>query len=114
MCIRDRIEGFQKKYPNVNVIKQMGAQINEQLKTRWISGDAPDIVYVDGPEMPQVLPQLIADGKIMDLSSFFETATDDKGDLIKDKLIGGVLLEQDGKIYQAPYIFNTWGMWRCV
>lgn len=107
----EQIEGFKKKYPDVTIIKQMGSQINEQLKTRWISGDAPDLVYVDGPEMPQALPQLIADGKIMDLKSFFDTATDEKGGLIKDNLIDGVLREQDGKIYQAPYIFNTWGMW---
>lgn len=67
----EQIESFKEKYPDVNIIKQMGSQINEQLKTRWISGDAPDLVYVDGPEMPQALPQLIADGKIMDLKSFF-------------------------------------------
>lgn len=107
----EQIEGFKSKYSEVNIIKQMGSQINEQMKTRWISGDAPDLVYVDGPEMPQALPQLIADGKIMDLKSFFDTAEDEKGGLIKDNLIDGVLREQNGKIYQAPYIFNTWGMW---
>jgi len=107
---KEAIDGFKKENPDLNVITNMGPKINEQMKTRWISGDAPDIVYVDGPEMPQAMPQLIKDGKIMDLKPWLETAKNADGKPIKENLIGGVLREVDGKVYQAPYIFNTWGM----
>lgn len=107
----EAIEGFKKENPDVNIITNIGPKVNEQMKTRWISGDAPDVVYVDGPEMPQAMPQLIKDGKIMDLKPWFETAESPDGKLIRNNLIDGVLRETDGKVYQAPYIFNTWGMW---
>lgn len=106
------IEGYKKEYPNVEIVTNMGPKINEAMKTRWISNNPPDIVYVDGPEMPQAFPLLASEGKFMDLKPWFDTAKRaDGSELIKDNLIKGVVKEDQGKIYQAPYIFNTWGIW---
>lgn len=106
------IDGFKKENPGVEIVANMGPKINEQMKTRWISDDAPDIVYVDGPEMPQAFPQLAADGKFLDLKPWFDEAKRADGNgLIKDNIIKGVMKETDGKVFQAPYIFNTWGIW---
>lgn len=107
---KEAIDGFKKENPDINIITNIGPKVNDQMKTRWISGNPPDIVYVDGAGMPEALPQLIKDGKIMDLKPWFETAKNADGNPIKENLINGVLRETDGKVYQAPYIFNSWGM----
>lgn len=101
---------FQKEYPKVNVIKQMGQTINVKMTPRWMSGNPPDFAYVDGPEFPQ--DELVNAGMLMDLKEWFNTSkTLDGSTLIKDNLYKGFIRENDGKIYFAPYIFGTLGLW---
>ncbi|RED57066.1 extracellular solute-binding protein [Cohnella phaseoli] len=107
---KEAIEGFKKKYPEVNVIANMGPKINEQMKTRWIDDNPPDFLYFDGPDIP--MEQLKTDGKIMDLSGWFDEALAEDGQsLIQDHFVKGMLTpDKNGKIYVAPYIFSTMGM----
>ena len=107
---KEVVEGFKKENPSLNVDARMGPKINEQMKTEWINDTPPDFVYCDGPELPS--QQLEIDGKFMDLTEFFNTAkAEDGNSLIKDHLTNGLLVEKNGKILQAPYVFGTWGVW---
>ena len=107
---KEAIEGFKKSNPKINVIVNMGPKVNEQMKTRWVSDNPPDFLYLDGPGIPT--QQLENDGKFMDLKQwFYSTKTEDGNSLIKDRFIKGLLVEKNGKIYSAPYIFVTWGIW---
>jgi N-acetylglucosamine transport system substrate-binding protein len=88
----------------------MGADINNEMAPRWLSGDPPDFAFVDGREFPD--DELLKKGLLMDLKEFFDTSrTEDGTALIRDNLYKGFIPETDGKIYFAPYIFGTLGMW---
>lgn len=108
----EAIEGFKKEYPNVNVIKQMGPNINLEMVPRWMSGNPPDFAFVDGPEFldDKVLRN---NGMLLDLKEWFNTSkTIDGSALIKDNIYKGFMREYEGgAIYYAPYIFGTLGMW---
>ena len=108
----EAIDGFKKEYPNVNVIKQMGPNINLEMAPRWMSGDPPDFAFVDGPEFldDKVLRK---NGMLLDLKEWFNTSkTLDGSALIKDNIYKGFMHEyDDGEMYYAPYIFGTLGMW---
>lgn len=104
------LDGFKKENPEVNIIANIGPKVNEQLNTRWISDNPPDFIFLDGGNIPKI--QWIKDGKLMDLTEWFKTAkSKDTGTPIKDKLLPNMLRYYDGKNYEAPIIFNTWGMW---
>ncbi len=106
----DALDGFQAENPDLNIIVNSGATVNEQMNTRWMGDDPPDFVYLSGGNLP--VDQFIADGKLMDLTEWFETATDKiTGEPIKDKLIDGMLCPENGKLYRAPLFFSTWGVW---
>lgn len=108
----EAIEGFKKEFPNINIIKRMGANVNQEMAPRWMSGDPPDFAFVDGPEFldDKVLRK---GGMLLDLKDWFNTSkTLDGSALIKDNIYKGFMREYEGgEIYYAPYIFGTLGMW---
>ena len=108
----EAIDGFMKEYPNVNIIKQMGPNINVEMAPRWMSGDPPDFAFVDGPKF--IDDKLLRkNGMLLDLKEWFNTSkTLDGSALIKDNIYKGFMREYEGgEIYYAPYIFGTLGMW---
>lgn len=106
----EAIDAFKKENPKVNIIKSMGATINVEMTPRWLSGDPPDFAFVDGPVFPD--NEFTRKGLFTDLKSWFDTSkTVDGSALIKDNIYKGFIDEDNGKIYFAPYIFGTLGMW---
>ncbi len=101
----EMLNGFQKENPDLNIIKNMGPKVNEQMKTRWLSDSPPDFVYVDGAE--GLTTAHATDGKLMDLKNFFDNTKAADGKSIREHMIPGMISQINGGEYFAPYIFNA-------
>jgi len=103
------LDGFQELHPGIEYVINMGPKVNEQLKPRWMSDDTPDFVYADGADTPD--DQYVKDGKLLDLTDWFESIDKETGKPYKDKFIDKVIREIDEKKAFVPLIFSSWGMW---
>ncbi|WP_276357443.1 ABC transporter substrate-binding protein [Cohnella caldifontis] len=101
------IDDFAKANPGLNVIKSGGPQINEQMKPRWIGGNPPDFIYIDGAGLND--RQMVEDGQLEDLTDWFKTAKNVDGDLIGD-ILAQAPQQYGGKIYNIPLVLNSWGI----
>ncbi|GAB3261997.1 type 2 periplasmic-binding domain-containing protein [Arthrobacter pigmenti] len=102
------ISDFEKEYPDVTVEQHAGPNINQEMQTRWISGNPPDVVYIDGAGISQT--QMVDDGQLMDLTEWIKGVELPDGTPLMDSFIVPPN-EYDGKIYSMPLIFDTWGTW---
>ncbi|WP_026535803.1 extracellular solute-binding protein [Arthrobacter sp. H14] len=102
------IADFEKEYPDVTVEQHSGPNINQEMQTRWISGDPPDVVYIDGAGISQT--QMVEDGQLMDITEWIGGVEMPDGTSLSDSFIVPPD-EYDGKIYSLPLIFDTWGTW---
>ncbi|MWC29772.1 ABC transporter substrate-binding protein [Paenibacillus sp. MMS18-CY102] len=101
------IADFQAANPDLNIKEMSGPKINEQNKPRWIGGNPPDFVYIDGPELND--RQMVEDGQLEDLTEWLQTGTNVDGDKILD-LLTQAPQQYDGKIYNIPLVLNSWGI----
>jgi len=101
------IADFQAANPDLKVIESGGPQINEQMKPRWIGGNPPDFIYIDGAGLND--RQMVEDGQLEDLTEWFKTAKNVDGDLISD-ILAQAPQAYDGKIYNIPLVLNSWGI----
>lgn len=101
------IADFKAANPELNVIESGGPQINDQMKPRWIGGNPPDFVYIDGAGLND--RQMVEDGQLEDLTEWFKTAKNVDGDLISD-ILAQAPQAYDGKIYNIPLVLNSWGI----
>lgn len=101
------LKGFQAKYPDLKIVETAGSKINEQMKPRWIKGDPPDFVYIDGAGSNAT--QMVADDQLMDLTDYVKTAKNTDGDLILDQLLLKPI-DYSGKTYTLPFVFGSWGV----
>lgn len=102
---KEMLAGFKKENPELNIIENMGPKVNEQMKTRWLSDNPPDFVYVDGAE--GITTAFATDGKLLDLKDFFDNSKAADGKSIREHMIPGIISQIDGGEYFAPYIFNA-------
>ena len=105
---KEVISDFEAEYPDVTVKQSAGPEINDKMKTRWISDDPPDVVYIDGAGITEA--QMVDDGQLMDLTDWLDGLETDDGQTLKDSFIMDPNT-YDGKIYGLPLIFDTWGTW---
>jgi len=103
------IEEFEEKYPDVTVIEHAGSNINDEMRTRWISGNPPDFVYLGGAGMNEA--KMIEDGQLMELTDWVNEVELDDGSLLMDEFLVPPHKYEDDKVYSIPYIFDTWGIW---
>lgn len=101
------LKGFQEKHPNLKIVETAGSKINEQTKPRWIKGDPPDFVYIDGAGSNAT--QMVADDQLLDLTEYVKTAKNTDGDLIMDQLLLQPI-DYSGKTYTLPFVFGSWGV----
>ncbi|SEC81197.1 extracellular solute-binding protein [Paenibacillus sp. GP183] len=101
------IADFQTANPDLKVKESAGPKINDQNKPRWIGGNPPDFVYIDGPNLND--RQMVTDGQLEDLTAWLKDAKNIDGDKITDLLAQQPPL-YDGKIYNIPLVLNSWGM----
>nr|WP_067730816.1 ABC transporter substrate-binding protein [Oceanobacillus damuensis] len=105
---KEVIADFKEAYPDVNVIEHAGPNINDEMRSRWISNDPPDVVYIDGAGSSET--QMVEDGQLMDLTEWVEGIELEGG----DKLVDSFIVQPgkfDGQIYSLPLVFDTWGTW---
>nr|WP_249870565.1 extracellular solute-binding protein [Oceanobacillus saliphilus] len=105
---KEVIADFKEAYPDVNVIEHAGPNINDEMRSRWISNDPPDVVYIDGAGSSET--QMVEDGQLMNLTEWVEGIELEGG----DKLVDSFIVQPgkfDGEIYSLPLVFDTWGTW---
>mgnify|MGYP001191489428 CR=1 FL=1 len=105
---KDVIKDFQAKHPDLKIKEDAGPNINTEMKTRWISDNPPDVVYIDGAGASET--QMIEDGQLMDLTDWVKSVKLDDGTPLMDSFIVPPS-NYDGKIYSLPLVFDTWGTW---
>ncbi|WP_156288217.1 ABC transporter substrate-binding protein [Oceanobacillus salinisoli] len=105
---KEVIADFNAQYPDVTIIEHAGPNINEEMRSRWVSNDPPDVVYIDGAGSSET--QMVEDGQLMNLSDWIQEMELENG----DKLIDSFLVAPatyGGEIYSLPLVFDTWGTW---
>lgn len=105
---KEVIADFQALHPNLNITQYSGPNINEEMRTRWISNNPPDVVYIDGAGSSET--QMVEDGQLMDLTEWAEALVLEDG----SPLLESFIVEPnryEGKLYSLPLVFDTWGMW---
>lgn len=105
---KEVIADFQAANPDVNIIEHAGPNINDEMRSRWVSNDPPDVVYIDGAGSSET--QMVEDGQLMNLTEWVEEIELENG----DKLIDSFIVSPgkfDGDIYSLPLVFDTWGTW---
>lgn len=103
---KEVIGEFQKKYPDLNIKQSAGSKINEQMRPRWIQGNPPDVVYIDGAGSNEV--QMVKDDQLLDITEWLGAAQNVNGDKLTDNLIAQAQ-DYDGKNYTLPLVFGSWG-----
>ena len=104
------IAAFEEEHPDLDVVAYMGADINKKMQTRWIQGESPDFVYLEGANLP--LQTYMDEGKLLDLTSFYEKATIAGSDeLLKDHLHSNKVNKFNNKIFSLPFTLEAYGIW---
>lgn len=105
---KEVIGDFQEKYPDVNIVEHAGPNINDKMRSRWVSDNPPDVVYIDGAGSSET--QMVEDGQLMNLSDWLEGIELEDGTKLKDSFIVEPS-QYEGGIYSLPLVFDTWGTW---
>ncbi|WP_424475327.1 ABC transporter substrate-binding protein [Oceanobacillus kimchii] len=105
---KEVIGDFQEAYPDVNIIEHAGPNINEEMRSRWVSNDPPDVVYIDGAGSNET--QMVEDGQLMNLTEWLDGIELEGGDKLQESFIVDPS-DYDGEIYTLPLVFDTWGTW---
>jgi N-acetylglucosamine transport system substrate-binding protein len=105
---KEVIDGFQAANPELKITQSAGSNINEQMRPRWIQGDTPDVVYIDGAGSNE--RQMIEDGQLMDITEFLKDAQNADGTKLTDLLISQPTAYEGDKNYTLPLVFGSWGL----
>lgn len=105
---KEVIADFKEQYPDVTVTEHAGPNINEEMRSRWVSDNPPDVVYIDGAGSSET--QMVEDGQLMNLTEFLNGIELEDGSALKDSFIVEPAT-YDGEIYSLPLVFDTWGTW---
>jgi len=110
-------ENFMKEHPGTKINITASPKIAELVRPKIVAGNPPDLMYIAGSDNTPILDGLIKDNALTDLTDVFESAAEDGGGPLKDKILPGVLESRsmspygDGKIYLAPFNFGVMGLW---
>lgn len=102
------IADFAALHPDLNIKESAGPKINDQMKPRWIQGNPPDFVYIDGAGSN--IRQMVKDNQLEDLTDWIGSATNIDGDKILDLLASAPEKFDGDKIYGIPLVLNSWGI----
>ncbi|UOR14017.1 ABC transporter substrate-binding protein [Halobacillus amylolyticus] len=104
---KEVIADFKEKYPDVTITEHAGPNINEEMRSRWVSGDPPDVVYIDGAGSSET--QMVEDGQLMNLTDWVKDVEVDGTPITESFIVDPA--KYDGEIYSLPLVFDTWGTW---
>lgn len=104
------IAAFEEEHPDLDVIAYMDSNVNKQMQSRWIQGNPPDFLLIDGSNLPTLTYK--EEGKLLDLTSFYEKATIyGTDDLLKDRIKTDLVSSYNDQVLDMPIIASTYGMW---
>ncbi|GAA0590041.1 N-acetylglucosamine/diacetylchitobiose ABC transporter substrate-binding protein [Virgibacillus siamensis] len=106
---KEVISTFKEKYPEVKVVEHAGPNVNDEMKTRWIANNPPDVIYIDGDGANET--QMIKDNQLMDISDWVNELKLEDGTPLMDSFISPPEVLEGDKIYSLPLVFDTWGVW---
>ncbi|RBQ17606.1 carbohydrate ABC transporter, N-acetylglucosamine/diacetylchitobiose-binding protein [Spongiactinospora rosea] len=104
---------YKKTYAQAAIKHTATQRIGTQLRPRFVSGDAPDVVNNSGSD-PLDLAALQAEGHLADLTALFEAPSiDDPGKKVKDTITPAVLTNAlvAGKPHVLNYTVSHRGLW---
>ncbi|WP_245183513.1 extracellular solute-binding protein [Lentibacillus salicampi] len=104
---KEVIGDFQEEHPDLEIKEHAGPNINEEMRSRWVSGDPPDVVYIDGAGSSET--QMVEDGQLMDLTDWAQDLEVDGTPLMDSFIVQPS--DFDGSVYSLPLVFDTWGTW---
>ena len=104
---KEMIAEFQKKYPDLKIKESAGAKINDQMKPRWIQGNPPDFVYIDGAGANA--RQMVKDDQLLDITDWLKDLKNADGEKLSDLLISKPEEYEPGKNHTVPLVFGSWG-----
>ncbi|GGA13892.1 lipoprotein [Paenibacillus marchantiophytorum] len=104
---KQSIDEFQKLNPKLKITQIAGPQINEQMKPRWIQGNPPDLMFINGAGSNA--RQMFLDNQLMDLTDWLKDAKNVDGEKITDVLFSKPEEYQPGKAYTLPLVFGSYG-----
>jgi N-acetylglucosamine transport system substrate-binding protein len=104
---KQAIAEFQEENPDLKIKEWAGAKINDQMKPRWLQGDPPDFVYIDGAGSNA--RQMVTDDQLMDITDWLKDAKNVDGKKIVDLLIAQPEEYKPGTSYAIPLVFGSWG-----
>ena len=104
------IADFEELHPDLDVVAYLDSNVNSQMQTRWMQGNPPDFVFLTGSNLPTATYR--EEGKLLDLTSFYEKATLYGEDtLLKDKLSANSVRKYGDQIFFLPIIEGSYGIW---
>ncbi|MDO4488914.1 MAG: extracellular solute-binding protein [Eubacteriales bacterium] len=104
-------EEFNKLYPDVEVTLILSANIEESMRPRFVADNPPDVYYMGGQANADIAP-LTAEGKLLDLSEWYNSVEAIGYDgLLKDNMATAMLNRYNGGIYGMG---TTYGVWACL
>ena len=104
---KQAIAEFQALNPDLKIKQSAGPKINDQMKPRWLQGDPPDFVYIDGAGSNT--RQMVQDDQLMDITDWLKEAENVDGQNILDLLIAQPEEYEAGKMHAIPFVFGSWG-----
>lgn len=105
---KEIIKDFESEYPDVTVTQHAGPNINDEMRSRWVANDPPDVVYIDGAGSSET--QMVEDDQLMNLTDWLNDIELENGDMLVDSFIVEPAT-YDGEIHSIPLVFDTWGTW---
>ncbi|WP_096190759.1 ABC transporter substrate-binding protein [Evansella halocellulosilytica] len=104
---KEVISDFQEQYPDVTIIEHAGPNINDEMRSRWVADNPPDVVYIDGAGSSET--QMVEDGQLMNLTDWVQEIEVDGTPLLDSFIVEPA--KYDGEIFSLPLVFDTWGTW---
>ncbi|WP_245154008.1 ABC transporter substrate-binding protein [Jeotgalibacillus proteolyticus] len=101
------IADFKEEYPDLTITEHKGPNINDEMRSRWVSDNPPDVVYIDGAGSSET--QMIEDGQLANLTELVEGMEVDGEPLLDNFIVDPD--RHDGEIFSLPLVFDTWGTW---
>ncbi|OAB45004.1 carbohydrate ABC transporter substrate-binding protein [Paenibacillus antarcticus] len=110
------VSEFESAYPGVKVNMTNSPRIGDVVRPQFVAGNPPDFLVVLDTEQSGLITSLVKEKGLQDISDVFESKALDKDQLLKDRVLPGMLENtrfspyQDGKIYLAPFNAGPLGL----
>ncbi|MCR8660561.1 carbohydrate ABC transporter substrate-binding protein [Paenibacillus endoradicis] len=110
------VSEFESAYPGVKINMTNSPRIGDVVRPQIVAGNPPDVLVVTDTEQSGLITSLVKEKALLDISDVFESKALDNDQLLKDRILPGMLEStrfspyQDGKVYLAPLNTGPMGL----